>query len=93
MSTPKFSDDDGIADDIENTGLPESATLTNLNLNQDDSFVEGYGSIDTDSVEADRPFQRTIEYELKDYADGGDSDKASADQFELLNVLGQGSFG
>jgi hypothetical protein len=48
---------------------------------------EGYGPIGTQND------QSTIEYELKSYASDGQPDKASASQFELLHVLGQGSFG
>ncbi|KAI6182162.1 Non-specific serine/threonine protein kinase [Aphelenchoides bicaudatus] len=88
IATPKSSDDD-----IENNVLIEAVNISKLNLKQNESATEGYGSIDTDSMDATASTQQTIEYELKDYANDDQSDKASAKDFELLNVLGQGSFG
>lgn len=67
--------------------------MSKLNLKQDETATEGYGSIDVDNTDAVTSTQQTIEYELKDYVNDEQSDKASASQFELLNVLGQGSFG
>lgn len=87
--TPKSSDD-GISEDIEN-----SLNLSKTDHKSDSTAVEGYGSIDADNIESGAGSQKsqTIEYELKDYVGDNQSEKASSSQFELLNVLGQGSFG
>jgi hypothetical protein len=65
--------------------------LSKLNL-KDEVPTEGYGLIDAENTDAVTSAQQTIEYELKDYVNDEQSDKASASQFELLNVLGQVSF-
>ncbi|KAI6234436.1 Ribosomal protein S6 kinase [Aphelenchoides fujianensis] len=76
--TPKSSDD-GVADDVEGMSLEHSTS----------SMVSAAST----NEEAATPSVKdgTVEYELHEYAD--QSDKTNASEFELLNVLGQGSFG
>jgi p90 ribosomal S6 kinase len=58
-----------------------------------ENTTEGYGSIDVESEHIPTQKDQTIEYELKDYVSDNQHEKARSSQFELLNVLGQGSFG
>ncbi|KAI6203602.1 Non-specific serine/threonine protein kinase [Aphelenchoides besseyi] len=77
-ATPKSSDD-GTVDEIETMNLSDLS----------DSMVQT--SIGDDSATPVR--NTTIEYELKNYASDGQTEKTGAHEFELLNVLGQGSYG